>query len=190
MKRINQAYEMLKNPDTRQLYDRLRAPTGQNGTLRQGIAGATPYTQRNDPYLHIRAGYQQRWSRVRLSTLGLPPWARAVAGLCAGAGLVVGFVLGLPFGIIGCLPGALVGVVAGMVVGLLAVYLCALGLPTALSATAGWWLAETPGMWIGGTVGLALGVLWAYRLWQRMQRYARTARRAPRQEARGFTIRV
>lgn len=190
MKRINQAYEVLKNPDTRQLYDRLRAPEGQNGATRQGVAAATPRTQRNDPYVHIRAGYQQRLTRVRLSTLGLPPWARALAGLCAGAGLVVGFVLGLPFGIIGCVPGALVGTVAGMVVGLFAVYLCALGLPTALLAIAGWWLAETTGMWVGGALGSALGMVWAYRLWQRMRRYTRATRGATRREFKGFTVRV
>lgn len=190
MKRINQAYEVLKNPDTRQLYDRLRAPAGHNRTTRQGVAAATPRTPRNDPYVHIRAGYQQRLVHVRLSTLGLPPWARALAGLCAGAGLVVGFVLGLPFGIIGCLPGALVGTVAGMVVGLFAVYLCAVGLPSALLAAVGWWLAETTGMWIGGATGLALGVLWAYRLWQRMRRYTRVAKGSAGRAAEGFTVRV
>lgn len=188
MKRINQAYELLKNPDTRQLYDRLRAPAAVKGSLRHSATAAAPCAQRNDPYVHMRAGYQQRLHRVQLSTLGLPPWARALAGVCAGLGLVVGFLLGLPFGIIGSIPGAMVGTVIGMVVGLFAVYLCALGLPTAILALVGWWLGQTVGALVGALLGLGLGGWWVVRLWRRMRRHVRL--HAEPRASRGFSVRV
>jgi hypothetical protein len=166
MKRINTAYELLRDPESRQLYDRLRAPqaTPMQATPR---ASTAPRAQPNDPYTQMRAGYQQRVYRVQASTRALPSWAQALSGLFAGLGLVSGFLLGLPFGIVGCIPGAMVGMVVGMLVGLWAVYLLALGLPTALLGWLGLLLADMTGMWVGAGLGFALGVLWARRLWRR-----------------------
>ncbi|MCX7992954.1 MAG: J domain-containing protein [Fimbriimonadales bacterium] len=167
MKRINSAYEVLSNPESRQLYDRLRTPQLQNGAPKRGVSATTPHAQPRDPYTQMRAGYQQRLYRVQASTQGLPPWAQAMSGLFAGLGLVTGFVLGLPFGIIGCIPGAMVGMVAGMLVGLWAVYVFALGLPAALLGGLGFWMAQETGLWIGGLLGLGVGAVWARRLWRR-----------------------
>jgi hypothetical protein len=166
MKRINTAYELLRDPESRQRYDKLRAPqmAPSQATPR---APTAPRAQPNDPYTQMRAGYQQRVYRVQASTRALPSWAQALSGLFAGLGLVAGFLLGLPFGIVGCIPGAMVGMVVGMLVGLWAVYLLALGLPTALLGWLGLLLADTTGMWVGGGMGLALGMWWARRLWRR-----------------------
>lgn len=169
MKRINTAYEVLSNPDSRRLYDRLRTPQLSNGVAKRGTVAATPRAQPNDPYTQMRAGYQQRIYRVQASTRGLPPWAQALSGLVAGLGLVVGFILGLPFGFIGCIPGAMVGMVIGMVVGLWAVYLFALGLPTALFGGIGFAIGQELGLWLGALLGLGIGIVWARRLWQRAQ---------------------
>ncbi len=167
MKRINTAYEVLSNPDSRRLYDRLRAPQLQNGVPKQGVSFTAPRAQPRDPYTQMRAGYQQRLYRVQASTHGLPPWARALSGLFAGLGLVAGFILGLPFGIIGCIPGAMVGMVVGMLIGLWAVYLFALGLPAVLLGGLGLLAAQETGMWTGALLGLGIGVVWARRLWRR-----------------------
>ena len=164
MKRINTAYELLRDPESRQQYDRLRAP---QTTLTNSHAPTAPRAHPNDPYTEMRAGYQRRVYRVQASTRALPPWAQALSGLFAGLGLVVGFLLGLPFGIVGCIPGAMVGMVVGMLVGLWAVYLLALGLPTALLGWLGLLIADAAGMWVGGGLGFMLGVLWARRLWRR-----------------------
>lgn len=169
MKRINTAYEVLSNPESRRLYDRLRTPQLPNGAPRQGAASASPRPQPNDPYTQMRAGYQRRLYRVQASTRELPPWARAISGLCAGLGLVAGFTLGLPFGIIGCIPGAMVGVVAGMLIGLWAVYLLAFALPPTLLGGLGWLLGDAVGLWLGVALGLPLGWMWARRLWRRTQ---------------------
>lgn len=169
MKRINTAYEVLSNPHSRQLYDRLRTPQLQNGVPKHGAVSATPRAQPNDPYTQMRAGYQQRLYRVQASTRGLPPWAQALSGLFAGLGLVTGFILGLPFGIIGCIPGAMVGMVVGMLVGLWAVYVFALGLPTALAGWLGFLIGQETGLWVGVLLGLGIGVIWARRLWRRAQ---------------------
>jgi hypothetical protein len=169
MKRINTAYEVLSNPESRRLYDRMRTPQLQNGALRQGSSAQSPRAQPRDPYTQMRAGYQQRLYRVQASTHGLPPWAQALSGLFAGLGLVVGFVLGLPFGIIGCIPGAMVGMVVGMLAGLWAVYLLALGLPVLLLGWLGSLLGQETGLWIGILLGAGLGVFWARRLWRRAQ---------------------
>ncbi|MCS7208938.1 MAG: J domain-containing protein [Fimbriimonadales bacterium] len=171
MKRINTAYELLSNPATRQLYDRLRTPQLPNGVPKRSAAAATPRPQPNDPYTHMRAGYQQRLYRAQISTRGLPPWAQALAGLFAGIGLVVGFVLGLPFGIIGCIPGAMVGIVVGLFVGLWAVYLLALGLPIALLGWLGLLMAGEGGLGVGALLGLGIGLFWVRRLWRRAQIY-------------------
>ncbi|MCX7926487.1 MAG: J domain-containing protein [Fimbriimonadales bacterium] len=167
MKRINTAYEVLSNPDSRQLYDRLRTPQLQNGVPKQGVSAGAPRAQPRDPYMQMRAGYQQRLYRVQASTHGLPPWAQALSGLFAGLGLVAGFILGLPFGIIGCIPGAMVGVVVGLLVGLWAVYLFALGLPAVLLGWLGWFVGQQTGMWVGVVGGLGIGLFWARRLWRR-----------------------
>jgi len=166
MKRINTAYALLRDPESRRRYDMLRAPhaTPSQATPR---APTAPRAQPNDPYTQMRAGYQQRVYRVQASTRALPAWAQALSGLFAGLGLVAGFLLGLPFGIVGCIPGAMVGMVVGMLVGLWAVYVLALGLPTALLGWLGLLLADTVGMWVGGGMGLALGAVWARRLWRR-----------------------
>jgi molecular chaperone DnaJ len=166
MKRINTAYALLRDPESRRQYDRLRAPqtVPSHATPR---APTAPRAQPNDPYTQMRAGYQQRVYRVQASTRALPAWAQALSGLFAGLGLVAGFLLGLPFGIVGCIPGAMVGMVVGMLVGLWVVYVLALGLPTALLGWLGLLLADTVGMWVGGGMGLALGMWWARRLWQR-----------------------
>lgn len=171
MKRINTAYELLSNPDSRQLYDRLRTPQLQNGVPKQGTASATPRAQPNDPYTQMRAGYQQRLYRVQASTRGLPPWAQALSGLFAGLGLVTGFILGLPFGIIGCIPGAMVGMVMGMLVGLWAVYVFALGLPAVVLGWLGYLIGQEGGLWVGALLGLGIGVFWARRLWRRARIY-------------------
>lgn len=176
MKRINSAYEVLSNPATRQLYDRLRTPALSNGAPKQGVGSAAPRPQPNDPYTQMRAGYQQRLYQVQLSTRMLPPWAQALSGLFAGLGLVTGFVLGLPFGFIGCIPGALVGVVVGMLVGLWAVYLCALGLPAVLLGWLGWLVGQEVGLWVGALSGLAIGLVWARRLWKRAQSHGYRSR--------------
>ena len=166
MKRINTAYALLRNPELRQQYDKLRAPqTAQTPVAPH--APTAPRAQPNDPYTQMRAGYQRRVYRVQASTRALPSWAQALSGLFAGLGLVAGFLLGLPFGIIGCIPGAMVGMVVGMLVGLWAVYLLALGLPTALLSWLGLLLADTAGMWVGGGLGLVMGAVWARRLWRR-----------------------
>jgi hypothetical protein len=164
MKRINTAYELLRDPESRQQYDRLRAP---QTTLTNSHAPTAPRAQPNDPYTEMRAGYQRRVYRVQASTRALPPWAQALSGLFAGLGLVAGFLLGLPFGIVGCIPGAMVGMVVGMLVGLWAVYLFALALPTALLGWLGLLIADATGMWVGGGLGFVLGVMWAHRLWRR-----------------------
>jgi hypothetical protein len=166
MKRINTAYALLRDPESRRQYDRLRAPqtVPSHATPR---APTAPRAQPNDPYTQMRAGYQQRVYRVQASTRALPAWAQALSGLFAGLGLVAGFLLGLPFGIVGCIPGAMVGMVVGMLVGLWVVYVLALGLPTALLGWLGLLLADTAGMWVGGGMGLALGMWWARRLWRR-----------------------
>jgi hypothetical protein len=160
MKRINTAYALLRDPESRRRYDMLRAPHAapSQATPR---APTAPRAQPNDPYTQMRAGYQQRVYRVQASTRALPAWAQALSGLFAGLGLVAGFLLGLPFGIVGCIPGAMVGMVVGMLVGLWAVYVLALGLPTALLGWLGLLLADTVGMWVGGGMGLALGMWWA-----------------------------
>jgi hypothetical protein len=166
MKRINTAYELLRDPESRRRYDRLRAPHAAPAQATPR-APTAPRVQPNDPYTQMRAGYQQRVYRVQASTRALPAWAQALSGLFAGLGLVAGFLLGLPFGIVGCIPGAMVGMVVGMLVGLWAVYLLALGLPTALLGWLGLLLADTAGMWVGAGLGFALGVLWARRLRRR-----------------------
>lgn len=167
MKRINTAYEVLSNPESRRLYDQMRAPRLQNGVSKHGVVAATPRAQPRDPYTQMRAGYQQRLYRVQASTHGLPPWAQAVSGLFAGLGLVAGFILGLPFGIIGCIPGAMVGMAAGMFIGLWAVYLLALGLPAVVLGWLGLLIAQETGMGAGVLIGLGAGLLWARRLWRR-----------------------
>lgn len=168
MKRINTAYELLRDPESRQRYDQLRAPQATQASAKPRAPSA-PRMQPNDPYAQMRAGYQQRVSRVQASTRALPAWAQALSGLFAGLGLVAGFLLGLPFGVVGCIPGAMVGMVVGMLVGLWAVYLFALGLPTALLGWLGFLVADFAGLGIGGSVGLAVGALWARRLWRRAQ---------------------
>lgn len=167
MKRINTAYELLSNPESRRLYDQMRTPQSHNGALRQGSAAQSPRTQPRDPYTQMRAGYQQRLYRVQASTHGLPPWAQALSGLFAGLGLVVGFILGLPFGIIGCIPGAMVGMVVGMLIGLWAVYLMAFGLPVLLLGWLGSMLGQETGLGIGVVLGAGLGAFWGYRLRKR-----------------------
>ncbi|GIV08712.1 MAG: hypothetical protein KatS3mg019_0803 [Fimbriimonadales bacterium] len=167
MKRINTAYELLSNPDSRQLYDRLRTPQLLNGIPKQGAVSTGPRAQPNDPYTQMRAGYQQRLYRVQASTRGLPAWAQALSGLFAGLGLVTGFILGLPFGVIGCIPGAMVGMVMGMLVGLWAVYLFTLGLPAGFFGWLGYLMGQEAGLWVGVLLGLGIGVLWARRLWRR-----------------------
>ncbi|MFN7016279.1 MAG: J domain-containing protein [Fimbriimonadales bacterium] len=167
MKRINTAYEVLSNPESRRLYDQMRAPRLQNGVSKHGVVVATPRAQPRDPYTQMRAGYQQRLHRVQASTHGLPPWAQAVSGLFAGLGLVAGFILGLPFGIIGCIPGAMVGMAVGMFIGLWAVYLLALGLPVVVLGWLGLLIAQETGMGAGVLIGLGAGILWARRLWRR-----------------------
>lgn len=166
MKRINSAYELLRDPQARQQYDRLRMP---NTTPTQAAfqKPSAPRSQPNDPYTQMRAGYQRRVYRVQASTRALPAWAQAMSGLFAGLGLVAGFLLGLPFGIIGCIPGAMVGMVVGLLVGLWAVYLFALGLPMVLFGWLGWLLADTVGLWVGCGLGLMVGIAWARRLWRR-----------------------
>ncbi|MCS6919990.1 MAG: J domain-containing protein [Fimbriimonadales bacterium] len=172
MKRINTAYEVLSNPDSRRLYDQLRTSRQQNGVLRQGVSTAgAPRAQTRDPYPQMRAGYQQRLYRIQASTHGLPPWAQALSGLFAGLGLVTGFILGLPFGIIGCIPGAMVGTVVGLLVGLWAVYLFALGLPAVLVGGLGWLVGQETGLWAGVLLGLGVGFIWARRLWRRARIY-------------------
>lgn len=166
MKRINSAYELLRDPEARQQYDRLRAPHIAP-TQAAFQKPSVPRSQPNDPYTQMRAGYQQRVYRVQASTRALPAWAQAMSGLFAGLGLVAGFLLGLPFGIVGCIPGAMVGMVVGLLIGLWAVYLFALGLPVALLGWLGWLLADTVGLWIGCGLGLMVGIAWARRLWQR-----------------------
>lgn len=166
MKRINTAYELLRDPESRRRYDMLRAPHAAPSQVTPR-APTAPRAQPNDPYTQMRAGYQQRVYRVQASTRALPAWAQALSGLFAGLGLVAGFLLGLPFGIVGCIPGAMVGMVVGMLVGLWAVYVLALGLPTALLGWLGLLLADTVGMWVGSGMGFALGLWWARRLWRR-----------------------
>lgn len=167
MKRINTAYELLSNPESRRVYDRMRTPPSPNGVLRQGSPVQAPHPHPRDPYTQMRAGYQQRLYRVQASTHGLPPWAQALSGLFAGLGLVAGFILGLPFGIIGCIPGAMVGMVVGMLIGLWAVYLLAFGLPPLILGWLGAMLGQETGLWVGVLVGAGLGALWVYRLRRR-----------------------
>lgn len=169
MKRINSAYEILSNPKTRALYDRMRQHHGQispNPRVSMSRSVDAPYSPR-DPYHTMRVGYQRRYYHVHVSTQQMPQWARLLVGVFSGVGLVLGFVLGLPFGIIGCIPGGLVGLIGGALLGLVAVYLSVLGVPIFVFGWIGYALLGQTGLWLGGTIGLALGIIAAVRLWKR-----------------------
>ena len=169
MKRINSAYEILSNPETRALYDRTRRNHVQVSPIPSASVSrpsGVPYSPR-DPYHTMRVGYQRRYHHVRVSAQRMPHWARLLVGVFSGVGLVLGFVLGLPFGIIGCVPGALVGLIGGALLGLVAVYLSVLGVPAFVFGWVGYALLGQTGLWLGGTIGLALGVIGAVRLWKR-----------------------
>ncbi len=160
MKRVNAAYAILGNPARRAAYDAARQNGGGTATPPRPLSvRASP----RDPYMQMRAGYQQRFQRVQVQTHTLPVWAQLLSGLFAGLGLVAGFLVGLPFGIVGCIPGALVGLIGGMVAGLLMVYLLVLGLPPAILGWLGYWAFGGWGALLGALVGLPLGWLWMRR---------------------------
>lgn len=169
MKRINSAYEILSNPDTRAIYDRARRDQATPSAITTPITPPRPPYSRNsrDPYYTMRSGYQRRYYRVQINAGQMPQWARLVIGLFSGLGFVLGFIMGLPFGIIGCIPGALVGLVGGALLGFGAVYLSALVVPVLFLGWSGHLLMEEPGLWLGGFIGLVLGIAGVLRLWRR-----------------------
>lgn len=167
MKRINSAYEILSNPNTRAIYDRARRVMTSTITAPHVPSRHSYSRSPRDPYHTMRAGYQQRYYRVQVNTERMPPWARLVIGLFSGLGFVLGFIMGLPFGIIGCIPGALVGLIGGALLGFGAVYLSALAVPVLFLGWSGHLLMGEPGLWLGGFIGLVLGVAGVLRLWRR-----------------------
>lgn len=161
MKRLNAAYEQLKNNETRAGQARLHLQ--QPDTIwTPNLSSSTAQDTAHDPYEQFRSHYRRRVWKLEVMNQNMPQWARMLSGLFASAGLVAGFVIGLPFGGVGCFPGALIGFLVGALVGVSAVYLGIALAPALIAGGLGYWAGGQTGLTAGIFLGLFAGV-WALR---------------------------
>lgn len=161
MKRINAAYALLTDPDSRSQYDLLRKMQPSVVWTPDFSPGSSNTTQSpRDPYTQFRQDYHHRVHRIRKASKQLPLWAQVFSGLFAAIGFVSGFLIGLLFGGIGCLPGAVVGFLLGGLIGVGLVYLLLLLVPAALGGWLGYTTAEQTGLYVGAALGLIAGLIW------------------------------